>query len=65
VTIFTNNHGFSLYQVGLSFLGILIGMLVAIASNPIWHKNYLRLIEKQRSKGLGLPETEPEFRLPP
>ena len=32
--VFANNHGFELWQIGLSFLGILIGMLVGIASDP-------------------------------
>ncbi|KAH8600045.1 major facilitator superfamily domain-containing protein [Bisporella sp. PMI_857] len=51
-TIFKNNHGFSLYQVGLSFLGIGVGMLAAIASS-----------NKCKNEGEGLPESEPEFRL--
>lgn len=33
--VFTNNHNFELYQVGMSFLGILIGMVAAILSNPL------------------------------
>lgn len=32
--VFTNNHGFELWQVGLSFTGLLVGQLAAIVSNP-------------------------------
>ena len=33
--VFSNNHDFNLWQVGLSFLGILIGMLIAMATDPL------------------------------
>ena len=32
--VFVNNHGFELWQIGLSFLGILIGMMIGIATDP-------------------------------
>ena len=62
--IFENNHGFSLYQVGLSFLGIGVGMLTAMCTSPLWQWNYSRLVEKRKNEGGILPETEPEFQLP-
>ena len=34
--VFTKNHGFNLWQVGLSFLGILIGMLIGIGSDTLY-----------------------------
>lgn len=34
--VFTKNHGFNLWQVGLSFLGILIGMLIGIGSETLY-----------------------------
>jgi len=34
--VFMNNHNFELWQVGLSFLGILIGMLAGVATDP-WY----------------------------
>jgi hypothetical protein len=32
--VFMNNHGFELWQVGLSFLGIFVGMIVGLATDP-------------------------------
>lgn len=57
--VFQNNHGFTLGQVGLSFLGILAGMVLGISCDPLWRKNYNKLVE--RNGGVS----EPEFRLPP
>ena len=34
--VFTKNHEFNLWQVGLSFLGILIGMLIGIGSDTLY-----------------------------
>lgn len=62
--VFTEVYGFNVWQVGLSFLGLLIGMLLAIASDPIWHKNYLRLLRKHEER-TGENKSEPEYRLPP
>lgn len=33
--VFTKNHSFNLWQVGLSFLGIFVGMLIGIGSDPL------------------------------
>jgi hypothetical protein len=57
--VFTNVHGFNLYQIGLSFFGLVVGMLLAIASDPLWQRNYLRLVRNNSNK------SEPEYRLPP
>lgn len=32
--VFANNHGFNLWQVGLTFLGLAIGILFGIATTP-------------------------------
>ena len=51
--VFTNNHEFKLWQVGLSFLGILIGMLVGIATDP-WYVPH-----RTRQPGLsGVPDID-------
>ena len=34
--VFTTNHGFNLWQVGLSFTGLMIGMLAGGASFPVY-----------------------------
>jgi len=63
--VFQQNHGFTLSQTGLTFLGIFVGMLAGGATDPLWHKNYIRLI-KQREEATGeIGGSEPEFRLPP
>ena len=46
--VFANNHDFELWQIGLSFLGILIGMLVGIATDP-WCVYNLRVSCAQRA----------------
>ncbi|KAL1955367.1 hypothetical protein VTO42DRAFT_8649 [Malbranchea cinnamomea] len=63
--VFSNVYGFSLSQVGTSFLGLLVGMLIATCSDPIWRRNYTRLVVQHERK-VGKPgEYEPEWRLPP
>ena len=62
--VFESIYAFNLWQIGLTFLGLMVGMLTAIASDPIWHKNYLRLLNK-RERETGERKSEPEYRLPP
>ena len=57
--VFSGVYGFDLSQVGLSFCGLLIGMVLATASDPMWQKNYERLVRKNAD------QSEPEYRLPP
>ncbi|KAI3341705.1 major facilitator superfamily domain-containing protein [Ustulina deusta] len=57
--VFGGNYGFNLWQIGLSFLGIFVGMLVGAATNPVWHSIHRRLVHRNH----GCPE--PEFRLAP
>jgi hypothetical protein len=65
ILVFENNHGFQLWQVGLSFSGLLVGMLVAITTDPFWHKNYVRLVRQREEAGGEPGGSEPEYRLPP
>lgn len=62
--VFVNNHGFNLWQVGLSFLGIGLGMIGAIFMNPLWNKARNRLIHKNEQQTGIAGASEPEFRLP-
>ncbi|KAF7975148.1 hypothetical protein HWV62_10315 [Athelia sp. TMB] len=48
-------HGFSEEQTGMSFLGIGLGMLLAIASQPLWNRVFAR--ETKRFGGPPPPET--------
>lgn len=52
--VFGDVYGFNLWQTGLAFLGIFVGMLAASATNPIWHSLYQRLLQRNR----GTPEPE-------
>jgi len=62
--VFQNNHGFSISQTGLAFLGLLVGMLTGISTDPIWRNMYGRLVRQNREQGGGPGGSEPEFRLP-
>ncbi|KXX76852.1 putative drug/proton antiporter YHK8 [Madurella mycetomatis] len=62
--IFTTNHGFNLWQVGLTFMGLLVAMVVACLSTPIWNRIRDGLVEKRR-KETGELKDEPEDQLPP
>ncbi|KAL1311420.1 hypothetical protein AAFC00_001582 [Neodothiora populina] len=57
--VFGENHNFNGWQIGLSFLGLTVGMLLGAVADPIWRKNHKRLVAK--NNGVN----EPEHRLPP
>jgi hypothetical protein len=59
--VFQNNHGFTVSQTGLSFLGLFVGMLAGITSDLFWRRRYDRLVKRSEAQGGG---SEPEFRLP-
>jgi hypothetical protein len=66
--IFSTNHGFVLWQTGLTFLGLVVGLVAALLTNPLWQKNYQRLSAKANSnlaEGEKPQKPEPELRLPP
>ncbi len=63
--VFGKVHGFNLWQVGLSFLGILVGTLVAGAADPIFHGIRSRLVRRLEKRTGMQGCSEPEFRLPP
>ncbi|KAL7951834.1 major facilitator superfamily domain-containing protein [Trichoderma barbatum] len=63
--VFSTNHGFNLWQIGLTFVGIGVGMIVGMLSDPVWFRIRSRLMAKLEQE-TGVPgSSEPEFRLPP
>ncbi|OQE25142.1 hypothetical protein PENSTE_c006G10182 [Penicillium steckii] len=62
--VFSNVYGFPLWQRGLCFLGLFVGMVMAILSDPLWRRNYVRL-ERNHQQGNHAEEFQPEWRLPP
>lgn len=63
--VFGKNHGFKLWQVGLSFLGLFVGMVASMGLDPVWRRirgNLTRKLEEETGEVGG---SEPEFRLPP
>lgn len=63
--VFSETYGFELWQQGLVFLGLLVGMLCGAACTPIVSRNYMRLIRKRESSTGETGGSEPEYRLPP
>ncbi|RFU74475.1 major facilitator superfamily transporter [Trichoderma arundinaceum] len=62
--VFGTNHGFNLWQIGLTFAGIGVGMIIGVFSDPVWYRIRSRLIAKLERE-TGVPgSSEPEFRLP-
>lgn len=37
--VFSTNHGFNLWQTGLTFVGLIIGQFLAVALNPLFRKS--------------------------
>jgi hypothetical protein len=62
--VFEENHGFNLWQVGLTFLGLTVGMVLGSCSTLYWNKNYRRLLARHEKEN-GEKGSEPEYRLPP
>ena len=63
--VFQVNHGFELWQIGLTFLGLAVGIMLGVATDPFWHMNRDRLVRKHEAAGGEPGSSEPEFRLPP
>lgn len=60
--VFQTTYDMNLWQIGLAFSGIITGMFMAAASNPIWCRIRERLSDNQEEEpGRG----EPEYQLPP
>ncbi|OQE16987.1 hypothetical protein PENSTE_c022G01609 [Penicillium steckii] len=64
-TVFESVYGFQLWQRGLSFLGLLVGMIFAILSDPYWKWRYRRSEKNHAALGNTGSHSMPEWRLPP
>lgn len=63
--VFSRIHGFNLWQVGLTFLGMAVGLILGVLTDPVWHRirgNLTRALEAETGVAGA---SEPEFRLPP
>jgi hypothetical protein len=63
--VFESVYGLSLWQRGLCFLGLFVGMVFAILSDPIWRRNYARQEGNYQEAANKPDEFQPEWRLPP
>ncbi|KAJ3813559.1 major facilitator superfamily domain-containing protein [Lentinula aff. lateritia] len=52
--IFETNHGLNMQETGLAFLGIGLGMLCGLASQPYWNQVFAR--EAEKNGGVAPPE---------
>ncbi|PTU20132.1 hypothetical protein P175DRAFT_0438908 [Aspergillus ochraceoroseus IBT 24754] len=63
--VFSNVYGMELYQRGLAFLGLFVGMLFAIFSDPFWRRVYAKLeANHENAVGIVADDFQPEWRLP-
>ncbi|KAK4128463.1 putative multidrug protein [Parathielavia appendiculata] len=62
--IFRTNYGFNLWEVGLTFMGLLVAMIIACLSTPFWTRLRHNMVAK-RHKETGVLKDEPEDQLPP
>lgn len=63
--VFGNVYGLSLWQRGLCFLGLFVGMVFAILSDPVWRRVYARLETRHERVEGKIDDPQPEWRLPP
>lgn len=61
--IFTTNHDFNLWQVGLTFTGLLVAMIIACCVTPLWN-NFRHTLKERRRRRTGVLKDEPEDQLP-
>ncbi|BCS19662.1 MFS transporter [Aspergillus puulaauensis] len=64
--VFKTTHEMNLWQAGLTFLGIIIGMVLGAAMSPVWVRVRQRLTDRSQVKDpTQARRTEPEYQLPP
>ncbi|KAJ5169286.1 uncharacterized protein N7500_002069 [Penicillium coprophilum] len=63
--VFDEVYGLVMWQRGLCFLGMFVGMVIAILTDPIWRRNYVRLERNHEKATNKVDDFQPEWRLPP
>lgn len=63
--VFSRSHGFNLWQVGLTFLGMGVGLVIGVLTDPVWHRIRGNLTRGLEAETGVEGASEPEFRLPP
>ncbi|KAJ5605835.1 drug/proton antiporter YHK8 [Penicillium lagena] len=63
--VFDEVYGLVLWQRGLCFIGLFVGMVLAILSDPFWRRNYQRLERNHEKATQKTDDYQPEWRLPP
>lgn len=62
--VFSEVYGMVIWQRGLCFIGLFVGMVMAILSDPIWRRNYIRLERNHEKATNKFDDFQPEWRLP-
>ncbi|PQE21556.1 MFS transporter protein [Rutstroemia sp. NJR-2017a WRK4] len=62
--VYSDVYGFDAWQVALTFIGMLLGMTVAVATGQLGIWNYRRLVTKREREDKYYEGPEPEYRLP-
>ncbi|QMW38836.1 hypothetical protein G4B11_002072 [Aspergillus flavus] len=60
--VFRTTYDMNLWQGGLTFVGIIVGMMIAAATTPLWSNIRERLLNNNKKEP---GRSEPEYRLPP
>ena len=51
--VFGNNHGFNLWQTGLTFLGLFVGNVIGVSCDPFWRRNCTCDLAERKSELLN------------
>ncbi|KAI5288832.1 hypothetical protein KEM54_004808 [Ascosphaera aggregata] len=66
IETFGGTYGFSISEIGLGFLGLFVGMVSGVVTDPFWRRNFVRLVKNKEAEIDGPVEVyDPEWRLPP
>ncbi|KAF8458193.1 major facilitator superfamily domain-containing protein [Kalaharituber pfeilii] len=58
--VFSSVHHMDLQSIGLTFLGLFVGVVIGILTDPLWRQIYFHLVSRNHPR-----PSQPEYRLPP